>query len=78
MINKVFKDVDWRQYTMDEEEFKIQVKGYAQKEGYWYEIEQETDCKTEDCIWAVIEDMLQNPEIEKLDSSTITINFASK
>ena len=26
MINKVFKDVDWRQYTMDEEEFKIQVK----------------------------------------------------
>ena len=31
MINKVFKDVDWRQYTMDEEEFKIQVKGYAQK-----------------------------------------------
>lgn len=30
MINEVFKDVDWRQYTMDEEKFKIQVKEYAQ------------------------------------------------
>lgn len=30
MINKVFKDVDWRHHTMDEEEFKIQVKEYAQ------------------------------------------------
>ena len=29
MIDKVFKDVNWRQYTIDEEEFRIQVKGYA-------------------------------------------------
>lgn len=29
-LKKRMKGIDWRQHTMDEKEFKIQVKEYAQ------------------------------------------------
>lgn len=77
-LRERMKDIDWRQYTIDEERFKIQLKGYSTKDDFWCIIEQERDCKEEDCILAVVEDMLQNPEMEDLDNSTITINFVSR